>query len=124
MKPPQLPEPILTYLDKQLPEPRAIALAVAERLHALAPNLDVKLAWGFPCWVGQERVVSVMAREDRCNLQLWSGARLAHLSSRIEGTGKDLRHVKLRSLSEIDDEVDAILEAAIALDAQDPKRVR
>lgn len=88
------------------------------------PDLVVKPAWGFPCWFGNERIMSIIAHIDRCNVQLWSGARLASdFPHRIEGTGKSLRHVKVRHPSEIDAELTDILTQAVRLDAESPKRV-
>lgn len=111
------------YFAKQEPPMKEIALALRERVEALGPGLTCKLAWGFPCWSGNERVFSVIAHTDRCNLQLWNGANLAPRFDRIEGTGKALRHVKVRRVYEIDDGLDAIIRAAIELDATDPQRV-
>lgn len=91
---------------------------------ALAPHLSVKLAWGFPCYAGNERVFSIIAHKAHVNLQLWSGARLAGSWPRIEGTGKQLRHLKLTALDQLDEELDAIIQAAVELDRLSPERVR
>ncbi|WP_420433850.1 DUF1801 domain-containing protein [Hyphobacterium sp.] len=100
-----------------------IALALREAVQLAGPALTEKLAWGFPCYVGKERVFSIAAQTSWVNLQLWYGAALAHRFDRIEGTGKSLRHVKVHALSEVDDELAEIIRAAIALDASDPQRV-
>jgi len=100
-----------------------IALALREAVRKAGPDLTEKLAWGFPCYVGKERIVSITAQSRWVNLQLWSGSRLAARFDRIEGTGKSLRHVKVHTLSEVDSEIEAIIEAAIALDRDDPRRV-
>ncbi|MEO0883806.1 MAG: DUF1801 domain-containing protein [Pseudomonadota bacterium] len=102
-----------------------IALALRDALNTAGPDLTKKLAWGFPCWVGNERIVSIIAHTDRCNLQLWSGNRLAdQFPSRIEGTGKRLRHVKIGALEQIDDELTSIIAKAIELDRVSPEKVR
>lgn len=89
------------------------------------PTLVVKPAWGFPCWSGNERIMCIIAHSDRCNVQLWSGARIApSFPHRIVGTGKALRHVKVRGVDEIDDELTCILEEAVRLDVEAPQRVR
>jgi len=72
----------------------------------------------------KERVFSIRAHRHHCNLQLWSGARLSERFTRIGGTGKQLRHVKIRSAAQLDDGIDDIIEAAIELDGIDPVRVR
>ncbi len=106
-------------------EPKIIALALHARMAELWPKLSVGLAWGFPCYTGNERILSIIAHKDRCNLQLFSGARLAdQFPDVIEGTGKMMRHVKVRSVDMIDMVVTDIMEAAVELDRTDPQKVR
>jgi len=113
------------YFDKQEGEVREIALALRALVEARGPQLTCKLAWGFPCWSGNERVCSIIAHKAHVNLQLWSGNRLAdEWQARISGTGKQLRHIKLRSAAEVDDEVSAIIDRAIELDLSAPEKVR
>jgi hypothetical protein len=102
----------------------ALAVAVRGRVRARAPHLTEALAWGFPCYTGNERVFSIIAHKGHVNLQLWNGARLAGDHLRIAGTGAQLRHVKLKTAAEIDSGLDAIIDAAVALDRTDPQLVR
>ena len=119
------PKAVAAYFDKLAGPVRPVALALSEAIYAQGPHLKVTLAWGAPCWIGHERVVSVIAHARHCNLQLWSGARLAeYYLGRIEGTGKALRHVKIHDHGEIDDELIDILDRAIELDHVAPVRVR
>lgn len=94
-----------------------IAEALRGRIEVLGRGLRVKLAWGHPCWSGNDRIFAIIAHTSYCNLQLWNGARLADRFSRIEGTGKALRHVKVRRLEQVDEGLDDIIEAAIRLDS-------
>ena len=113
------------YFDKQTGAVSDIALALRARIEHCGTHLTCKLAWGFPCWSGNERIFSIIAHKDRCNLQLFSGNRLAEdWPGRIEGTGKQLRHVKIRSVTDVDDELEAIIKAAVLLDLTDPEKVR
>ena len=101
-----------------------IAIALRARVKALAPHMDEALAWGRPCYSGNERTFSISAHKAHVNLQLWNGNRLTHVSDRVDGTGKQLRHVKLKAMSELDEVVDKVIEAAVALDREDPEKVR
>lgn len=98
---------------------REIALALHERIGARGPHLRPKLSYGFPAWQGQAWVFSIVGHKAHCNLQLARGAELAadfpHL---VEGTGKSLRHVKVRSVDALDAELDSVMDAAIRIDAQ------
>ena len=114
---------VQSYFDKQEGQVQAIALCLHDLLNTEIPDAEVKLAWNFPCWLSNGiRVASLAAYKDRCNLQLWQGAELAdRFPRRIEGTGKDLRHVKVRSLAEIDEELRLIVRAALNLE---PRQIR
>ncbi len=101
-----------------------LAKAVRHCIRERAPHLTEALAWGFPCYSGHERVFSVIAHKAHVNLQLWNGNRLAGLDDRIEGSGKQLRHVKLKGLADLDTGFEAIIDAAVSLDQSAPERVR
>lgn len=119
------PASVIAYFDKLEGEPAQIAAKLRKTIEGRFPRLKSKLAWGFPCWMGHERVFSIIAHKERCNLQLWSGARLAKdYVGRIEGTGKALRHVKVHCPDDVDDELIDIMERAVKLDATEPRAVR
>lgn len=101
-----------------------LARGLRDRVRERAPHLSEALAWGFPCFSGDDRVFSIIAHTGHVNLQLWNGNRLAAAHPRVAGTGKQLRHVKLKGGGELDDELDAIIDAAAALDREGPERVR
>ena len=115
------PEDYFSQLEGPMAE---IAVALKARVTGRAPHLKEGLAWGFPCYTGNERVFSIMAQKAHVNLELWNGNRLTHVTPRVEGTGKQLRHVKLRALGDFDETLDAVIDAAVALDRDDPERVR
>ncbi|MEL6860926.1 MAG: DUF1801 domain-containing protein [Pseudomonadota bacterium] len=119
------PKTVRAYFDGLDPHQKTIALALEDVIKTHWSHLTVKLAWGFPCWSGNERIFSVSGQVDRCNLQLWQGARLADdYLDRIEGTGKSLRHVKVFSVDQVNDELIDIMDRAVTIDATAPQRVR
>ena len=112
------------YFEQLAGAAAELASALRRRVMARGPDLTEQLAWGFPCFSGRTRIFSIIAHSAHVNLQLWSGARLTDEHPRIEGSGKALRHVKLRALSELDADLDRIIDAAITLDRVDPVTVR
>ncbi len=118
---PKTPDAYFEHLDGPMAE---IAVALRARVKARAPHMSEALAWGFPCFTGNERTFSVIAHKAHVNLQLFNGNRVAHVSPRVEGTGKQLRHVKLKTMADLDETVDAVIDAAVALDREDPETVR
>lgn len=120
-----MPMAVRSYFDRLSGSMKQLALALGDAVYRQGPELKATLAWGVPCWSGHERVISIIAHAHHCNLQLWSGARLApQYFGRIEGSGKAIRHVKIYRIEEIDDEVIDIIDRAIQLDQESPVRVR
>lgn len=109
------------YFDRLRPDLRSVALALRAAIERAGPELRSKLSHGHPSWHGRTWICSVIAHAGHCNLQLARGVDLAEdYPERIDGTGKSLRHVKVRSEDDIDGEVEDIIDAAIALDASGP----
>jgi hypothetical protein len=92
-----------------------LARAVREWIRARAPHLTEELAWGYPCYSGEDRICSIVPHKAHINLQFFRGAELAG-QVRVEGSGKALRHVKIYGPDDLDDGLAAILDGAIALD--------
>ena len=79
---------------------------VAEELREVISNasreLTEEVKWGFPCYTADGKCVcGFMAMKDSVNFVLYQGANLDDPSGLIEGTGKSMRHVKLRSLQDL-----------------------
>lgn len=111
------------YFRTLSPGPRRIALALRDAVVRAGPELTEQLSHGFPSWHGRDWVLSVIGHSAHCNLQLMRGAELApQFPERIEGSGKSLRHVKVRSEDDIDSELEDIIDAAIALDSHSAPR--
>lgn len=109
------------YFSKLAAGPRAAGVALAAAIRRTGPQLTSSLYRGHPAWHGRAWVFSVVGHSAHCNLQIVQGAALADdYPDRIQGTGKSLRHVKVRGDDDIDCELEAIIAAAIALDAAAP----
>lgn len=78
----------------------AIARRLRATIRSTAPALVERVKWGSPVWEGRTHVLCLMLYEDHVNLGLFRGAQLAPRHPEIEGTGRSLRHVKVRSMEE------------------------
>lgn len=120
-----LPKAVEDYFEALDGPMKPVAVALAHAVSKQNSRLKATIAWGYPCWFGNERVFSVIPHARHCNLQLWAGAKLAaQYIGRIEGSGKSLRHVKVRDEDEIDDELEDIIDRAILLDREEGVMVR
>jgi hypothetical protein len=108
-------------LEALSPEIRPIALALRRLVGTKAPELTECLKWGNPVWVGRENAVVLMLFSRHVNLGFFRGAELGKTFPEIVGTGKNLRHVKVRSLKEVKSpKLVTMLRAAVRLDHGGP----
>jgi hypothetical protein len=95
-------ESVTRFIDA-LPDPQR---TIARRLRAIvlraAPGIEESVKWGSPCYSKDGLVCAIMPLKSRVNFALYKGAHLTDPSAQLEGTGKDMRHVKLSTPGEID----------------------
>ncbi len=107
-----------TYVKKLPPDTRAVVETLRRLIFAVAPHAYEDLKWGQPWYVGNKGVCYIAAFKDHVNLGFARGAELPDPAGRVEGTGKGMRHVKIRSAKEIDAAVKDLARDAFKLDAR------
>ncbi len=116
--------------DRRPPSATAVDLpAVEAALHAVtrrtAPGLRQVRKWEVDWYAGTDLVLCIGAFSRHVGVEFWRGSTLAPDHPLLEGTGKNLRHVKVRSLEEArSPEFRALVRAAVRLDRTAPARVR
>jgi hypothetical protein len=94
-----------------------IVNAAVNAIEKQIPHAMQTVKWGWPCWVGNGNIVSLIVMRKHVNLELWRGAHLPDPDKILQGTGKDLRHVKLRKVADAKSpEFVRILKAALKAD--------
>ena len=66
------------------------------------PALSEAIKWGNPTYEKQGKVCYLAATKGYVSLGFFNRTGLTDPHGRIEGTGKKMRHVKIRALSDID----------------------
>lgn len=94
------------FLDASAPAVADVARALRSTVLAGAPDVvetfdagDGLLAFG-PCGSRRQFWFAIIPHKAHVNLQLADGAGLPNPDGRIEGTGKRIRHVKIRSVDD------------------------
>ncbi|MFT6659760.1 DUF1801 domain-containing protein [Maritalea sp.] len=86
----------------KLDEPiAAIAHAVYELVAEIDPTLHRMKRWGFPGFVGNSTIGTVCGHPHHVSFQFFYGAHLQNPAGLLEGTGKDLRHIKFFSMADV-----------------------
>lgn len=102
-----------------------VAEGIREVIRAVAPGLRVEKKWGQPWYVGTDLVVLVGAFSHHVGVEFWRGTSLRDPSHLLEGAGKNLRHVKVRTTAEATaPALVQLLREAVQLDQSEPPRIR
>lgn len=90
------------YLDDQSASNAAIIRALRRFVAREAPTLVESVKWGNGCWLGKTGPVAyVYSDKDHVQFGFFMGAKLKDPKRLLQGSGKYVRHAKLRAPSEI-----------------------
>ena len=108
------------------PEPlERVEAAVREVIRGIAPELHMVKRWGMPWLAGNDLVVLPGRFSHHVGVEFWRGTELSDPHHLLEGTGKDLRHVKLRTVRDATSPaMVALLREAVRRDQTEPPRYR
>ncbi len=82
---------------------RPLAIRLRRMFLDAAPDLRESIKWGNPVFEKRGRVFYIASQGDKyVTLGLWQGARLSNTEGLIEGTGKGMRHVKIRKAEDLE----------------------
>lgn len=76
--------------------------AIRRIIKRAAPDLTEGIKWGNICYWRNGNVIWFLAYRDYLDFGFFKGAKLTNPQKQLEGTGKGLRHIKIRSAKDID----------------------
>jgi hypothetical protein len=102
---PELNDKVTDYIAS-LPAPqREICQSLRELILGNFQQLREELKYNYPAYYFErKRICSTGGFKRHANLEFDYGAHLQDSRGRLEGVGKNIRHIKIRSLEEIDED--------------------
>jgi hypothetical protein len=92
------------YLADRPPKHQKIIRALRRFVKRTAPELQESVKWGNGCWLkGKAPVAYVYSAEDYVQFGFVRGSSLEDPQGLLEGEGQYVRHVKVRSVEDIDE---------------------
>ena len=85
------------YTNKLKSPQKEIVEELRKLILKTLPDADEEFKWSQPCYT----FGYIAALKDHVNLGFWFGAKMNDDKKLLEGTGKNLRHIKIRSLKDI-----------------------
>ena len=77
-----------------------------------------EIKWGMPSYGIQKNICYLQPSKNHVNLGFYYGASLIDKDNLLEGTGKQMRHIRIKKLDEIKSEkIKALIQEAIEFEA-------
>jgi hypothetical protein len=93
--------PVTEYVARFAPDVRRLIQEARRTVKLVAGTVDEKAYRGWPIRIGTDRgLVAIAGFRDHVNVNFGHGASLRDPNGLLQGTGKSIRHVKLRSVAD------------------------
>ena len=89
------------YVAELEPPLQELANTLRQLVLDAAPGVEEQVKWGQPCYLKNGMICYLAAGKGYIRFGFWRGVDLKDLNGLLEGTGKGMRHVKVRSLDDI-----------------------
>ena len=93
---------VTAFINQQPTVPRGILNALRVIIFQTALHIEESIKYGLPYYSYHGRLCFLNLRGDTVLLGLCKGAFLANMQGLLEGTGKEVRHVRIKKLADID----------------------
>jgi hypothetical protein len=91
------------YLADQAPKNQRIIRALRRFVKREAPELTESVKWGNGCWLkGKAPISYVYSDADYVQLGFFRGSSLSDPRGLLHGNGQYVRHIKVRTIADID----------------------
>ena len=118
-----VPSATESWLSNLQSELQPVAAMVRDIIVEACPDLSESIKWGNPVFDKNGKVCYLAATKSYVSLGFFNGVALSDPQGKIQGTGKRMRHIKLRSLSEIGrQQISEWVREAAALNQRDGGR--
>ena len=113
-----------SYLKDENPELRQVVTAVRKLVRETVPGTRVTVnSWGVPTFEAKNPFCFYMVGKHHVTFGLHFGTSLADPEGLLEGTGKNIRHVKLRTVEDLEQKgLRKLVAAASRLEGMRPMR--
>ncbi len=112
------------YVKDENPELRKVARALRSFVKKLVPDTKETVnAWGVPTFEAPDPFCFYMAGKNHVTFGFHFGTSLKDPESLLEGTGKNIRHVKLREVKDLEQKgLRGLVQAAVRLKGKAPMK--
>lgn len=96
---------VTEHIAQAAEKQRAILEALRKLVHASVPGVSEEIKWGRPVFAAPKDFAYLKSAKAYVTLGFFKAGMLHDPDGRLEGTGKDMRHIKLKSLADVDEQL-------------------
>ena len=105
-RPLQSPALINAFYDSLRPQQRETAQVMHRAILAAAPHLRPEVKWGNLCFMNEtDNLMAIVLYRLNAHLQIFNGNMLVADFPELEGSGKGMRHIKVRYGHAVDEQL-------------------
>ncbi len=104
------------YFKSLAPKLAKCAEKLRKTIFEIEPNATEELKWSQPSYGKNKDVCYISGAKDHITFGFFRGTELDDPHSRLQGTGKGMRHVKIKDPGNVDGPVKQLIKDAFALD--------
>ncbi|HEY1115111.1 MAG TPA: DUF1801 domain-containing protein [Chitinophagaceae bacterium] len=98
-------EQVTRYINEAPPKQRQIMEVLRQLVHDSVPGVQEEFKWGRPVFRSGKDFAYLKTAKAYVTLGFFKFDRLRDEHGRLEGTGKDMRHIKLKTVQDMDGEL-------------------
>ncbi|MCX2738748.1 DUF1801 domain-containing protein [Pontibacter anaerobius] len=95
---------VTDYIEKA-GEQKEIMQAIRQLIHETVPHATEEFKWGRPVFRSQKDFAYLKSAKAYVSLGFFDYHKLSDTHNLLQGTGKDMRHVKLKSMADLNSQL-------------------
>lgn len=93
---------VTAFIDQAKPEQKQILEKLRKLIHESVEDVEEEFKWSRPVFKSNKDFAYFKTAKAYVTLGFFNFEKLNDQGNRLEGTGKNMRHIKLKSLNDID----------------------
>ena len=89
------------YIDKQKPDDAELCIVLRNMILTSDKTLKEDIKWKLPCYSNAKNVLYFVVYSSHVNLGFYYGKQLVDNDKLLEGSGKNLMHIKITNLNDL-----------------------
>ncbi len=98
-------EQVTQYINEAPEEHKQIMHELRQLLHEAVSQVEESFKWSRPIFSTHTSFAYLLANKNHVNLGFNDASKLNDPKGLLEGTGKDMRHIKIKKVADIDREL-------------------